>query len=344
LKAVVKVEPKPGVEVRDVEAPTPRRHEVLIRVRAAAICGSDVSFHDYTPAYQGFAKIPCILGHEYAGEVAEVGERVSSFKPGDRVVGESILFCGKCFNCRDGRTNICSSFRILGIQADGAFAEYASVPARIVHSLPGAISFHEAAVIEPLSVTVHALNDVSRVQSEDVVVVLGPGPIGLFAAQAARSLGAGKVLVAGIGVDMDRLGIAERLGLQTMNVEREDPLKWVAENTQGRGADLVVVAVGAQQAINQAIRMARKGGQVTLIGLFTKPPEVPLLEVVRNEIRVQGNLGARWASYEQAIRLLARGVVDAKPLVTHRFPLEEASIAFSLAKSKTGCKIEFLPS
>ena len=182
MKAVVKSRPEPGVEVMDIPIPEVADDEVLIKVKAAAICGSDLGIYNYTPAYIGM-RLPVVMGHEFAGEVAETGTLVEGYTAGDRVLSESVKACGGCGFCRQGMSNLCDGSTLFGIHTDGGFAEYVAVPYKLLHRMPPGMSYEEAALVEPLSNAVHFVNDVTPFRSGDLVVVQGCGPIGLFSAQ-----------------------------------------------------------------------------------------------------------------------------------------------------------------
>jgi len=341
LRAVVKTRPEPGVEVLDVDNPEVGAGDVLIRIKASAICGSDLGIYDFTPAYSGMG-LPVIPGHELSGVVEEVGPGVEQYAPGDRVLGRSVVSCGGCRFCAVGMDNLCESSRVLGIHRDGGFAEYISVPQGLLHRVPDGMSFDEAALVEPLSNALHFVDDITPVEPGDLVVVLGIGPIGLFSAQLFR-LARAEVLVTGIGVDTERFRIAEGLGLEAVNVDVVDPVELVMERTSGRGADVALVAVGAPSAMVQAVEMVGKRGRVTVVGIF--PGEVGLdwTSVVRREVALSGAYDARATNFPESIELIISGKIEASELVTHRLPLEKADEAFGAAKSKVGCKVLFTP-
>ena len=341
MKAVMKTRPEPGVEVRDIPVPRIEPNEVLIRVKAAAICGSDLGIYDYTPAYSRM-RLPVVLGHEFAGVVAEVGSRVEGFKVGDRVLAESVKACGRCSFCRAGMSNLCDDSTLFGIHVDGGFAEYVAVPFKLLHRIPEKMTFEEAAVVEPLSNSVHFATEIAEVKPRDFVVVQGCGPIGLFSAQLFRLSGA-EVLVTGIGVDTERFNMARKLGFETLNVEEEDLIERVRQITNGRGADIAFVAVGAPSALVQAVELVKKRGQVVVVGIFGKGVELSITEIVRREIVVKGAYDARPVNFPQSIKLIEEGTINTKDIITHRFPLERAEEAFGVAKSKVGGKVLFIP-
>lgn len=341
LKAVVKFRPVPGVEVRDVPVPEPSGGEVLIRVKAAAICGSDLGIYRYTAAYSGM-RLPVVMGHEFAGEVKETGADVEGYTVGDRVLSESVKACGGCRYCRQGMSNLCEDSALFGIHVDGGFAEYVTVPQGLLHRLPPGMSYEEAALVEPLSNAVHFADDVTPYKPGDLVVVQGCGPIGLFSAQLFR-LGGTRVMVSGLGVDEVRLGIAERLGFEAVNIDQMDLVDRVMELTGGKGADVAFVAVGAPQAVKQALRLVRKRGTVTVVGIFGGDVPVDLTRLVRRELTVAGAYDARPANFPTSISHISQGRVNVRDVLTHRFSLDEAEEAFKVALDRTGGKVEFKP-
>jgi L-iditol 2-dehydrogenase len=341
LKAVVKARPEPGIEIREVETPVAGPGEVLVRVRASSICGSDLGIYDFTPAYSGMT-LPVVMGHEFSGVVEAVGKDVKGFAVGDRVLSRSVVSCGECRFCVAGMDNLCESSSLFGIHQDGGFAEYISVPRGLLYPIPEGMSFEEAALVEPLSNAVHFVNDLTPVEPGDLAVVLGIGPIGLFSAQLLRLAGA-DVLVTGISVDTERFKIAEKLGLEAVNVDDVDPVELVMERTSGRGADIAFVAVGAPSAVHQAVRLVRKRGHVTVVGIFPGDVAVPMTTVVRREIILAGAYDAKAENFKESIGLIESERIKVSELVTHRFPLEEAERAFEVAKSKAGCKVLFIP-
>jgi L-iditol 2-dehydrogenase len=341
LKAVVKSRPEPGVEVRDVPVPEPAGDEVLIRVKAAAICGSDLGIYRYTAAYSGM-RLPVVMGHEFAGEVSETGSLVEGYAAGDRVISESVKACGRCGFCRQGMSNLCEDSTLFGIHTDGGFAEYVAVPQGLLHRMPEGMSYEEAALVEPLGNAVHFVDDVTPYKPGDLVVVQGCGPIGLFSAQLFR-LGGARVIVSGLGVDGVRLGIAERLGFEAVNIDAVDLVGHVMDLTGGTGADVAFVAAGAPPAVKQAMELVRKRGTITVVGIFGGEVPVDLTQLVRREIKVVGAYDARPANFPTSISHISEGKVNVRDVLTHRFSLEDAEEAFSVALDRTGGKVEFTP-
>jgi len=343
MKAVAKTKREPGLEVIETEPDRIGDDEILLRMRAASICGSDLGFYNYTPAYQKFAKVPTIMGHEFAGEISEVGKNVREFRIGDRASVESVLYCGQCKFCRRGETNICQNFTVFGMHRNGGFAEYVSVDQKYLHQIPNDVSFLEAGVVEPLSVVVNALENVSApINVGDTACVIGPGPLGLFSAEILRAKGVRDVLIMGITVDEYRLDLAKnKLSFETLNTDVADPIEKKNSITGGYGYETIVVSAGAPAALKTSIPLVSKGGQIIVLGIFPEDVSIPASDLVRRQISLRGSYGSAWKHYEEAIRLLELKKVRANSIVSHQFPLDQGDEAFQMAKAKTGSKVQF---
>ena len=310
------------LDIADLPAPVPGADEILVRVAACGICGSDVHGYDGT---SGRRIPPIVMGHEAAGVVAAAGPGVSNFKAGDRVTFDSTVYCGECEFCRKGEINLCNNRQVIGVScADfrraGAFAEYVAVPQRIVYHLPDALEFQEAAMLEAVSVALHGVR-VSEMKGGETVLVIGAGMIGLLTLQAARAAGASRVLVADI--DPSRLKRAEGVGAdETLLLSGSELVQEILRRTGGRGVDLVLEAVGREETISASIASVRKGGTVTLIGNISPEVKIPLQVVVSRQIRLQGTCASS-GEYPQAMELLANGQIQVKQLITAVAPLSE---------------------
>jgi L-iditol 2-dehydrogenase len=315
------------LEVVEVPMPRPGRNELLIRVEACGICGSDVHGYDGS---SGRRIPPIVMGHEAAGTVAAVGLNASAAAEGDRVTFDSTIYCGECEYCRRGEINLCERRQVLGVSTPeyrrpGAFAEYVVVPDRIVHQVPGTITSPEAAMVEPLAVAVHALS-LSEIPESGAALVVGAGMIGLLVLQALRQAGCLRIYVSDI--DDSRLELAKRLGAtNTINAKTADPLAELQRLTLGAGVDVAFEAVGSTQTVKTAIESVRKGGTVMLIGNIAPQVEIPLQTVVSREIRLQGS-AASAGEYPLCIEMLARGEVDVKSLISIVAPLEQGPLWF----------------
>lgn len=338
MKAFVKLKREYGaVELMDIKRPIPTGDQVLIKIKATAICGSDLHAYEYPAGYE-FMNIPVTLGHEYGGIVEAVGESVTKVKVGDRVMGESNQYCGKCDNCHKGRTNICMGSKMTGLHLDGGMAEYILVPERIVHFIPEGVSFAEAALAQPCAVSFHAIFDHSDIKPGDDVVVFGPGIVGLMAAKGAQILGAGRIFVVGTTVDeATRLPLVREMGFYPINCETEDIAAAIAKVTGKKAVDVAVEATGAAAAAQACISLVRKGGSITLLGIYSKANEVFFTPLVRNEIQIYTSYTCTWENYEQALKLVASGQVDLKPLMS-KYPFEQGLKAIKDGISKVAIK------
>ena len=334
MRALVKYAPEPGnMEIRDVPEPTPGPGQVKIKVVAAGICGSDLHIQDSDIAIP--VRPPVVTGHEFSGVVAEVGEGVTDWKPGDRVVSETAYsYCGKCPACREGWYNLCPERKTLGYWFNGIFTNYTIVPEGRVHFIPEGVDDISAALTEPLACVCHAVFDLTVIKPTDLVVVNGPGPMGLLTVQVVKSFGA-KVLVSGTNADVERLALAKELGADYVVNINETPLETcVNELTNGVGADVVMECSGNQYGINGALKVIKRRGYFTMIGMGK--PEIPFNVAVLNyrEPIVTGSLGSRKASWEQALDLLGRGKVKMDKIATHVMPLADWEKAFGMFRKK----------
>ena len=315
-------------EVQEVPIPHPEAGEVLCRIRAVAICGSDPEIirgglaGTWPPSY------PFTPGHEWAGEVVEVGPDVVEFSVGDRVAGEAHKGCGYCRNCLEGRYTICTNYgrpetghHHYGFTSRGAYAQYNVYSIKSIKKLAPEVSFREGALVDTAGVVLHGM-ELSRVTPGGTVAVIGPGPIGLIAMRFAKSLGAARVIVIGRGT---RLAAADRLGADhCIDFEQRDPVEAVRELTHGDGVDEAFECSGAEGTLNQAVRMVRKGGKVSLLGVpsDTVEEKIPFKYIVHNEIAIFGsraNPNVCW----KIIHSIASGRIVVRDLITHVFPLED---------------------
>jgi len=343
MKAVVKyAHGKGNVELRDMPEPSPRPDEVMIEVKAAGICGSDL--HIFDEDIKLPIRPPVIMGHEFSGVIAEVGSSVKKWKPGDRVTSEtSAHVCGECLPCRTGNYNVCAEKRLIGYWFNGAFAKYCVVPSRLVHKLPDNVSFLSGALCEPLACCVNGVLEKTRIQPGDLVVIAGPGPIGLLSLQIAKSQGA-SVILCGTSQDERRLKIGEDLGADlTINVEEEDPWRTVSKMTNGAGSDVFIDCSGSPNAVRMGFQLVRRGGQYTQIGLTGRPFNLDFDLIAYKEIIVRGSLGQRWTSWKIGLKMLSKGLVKTEPLISDVLPLSRWEIGFQKARKKEGIKIILKP-
>jgi len=323
MKALVLTQYK-QLDLTEMETPQVGAEDLLIRIHSCGICGSDVHGYDGST---GRRLPPIIMGHEAAGVVEAVGSSVTRFKVGDRVTFDSTVFCGNCFYCRRGQVNLCDNREVIGVSTPefrrmGAFAEFVSVPERVAYALPDNMPFEYAALIEAVSIAVHAVS-LTPIALDDTLVVIGAGMIGLLTLQAALLAGAGRVYVC--DVDDSRLELARRLGATgTFNSRNVSPVHEIQQLTARRGADAALECVGAPATVKLAIDVVRKGAAVTLVGNISPTVEIGLQSVVTRQIRLQGSCASS-GEYPACISLIAREAIRVEPLLSAVAPLEEGA-------------------
>jgi len=311
-----------NLEIADMPQPAVGPGEVLVRVEACGICGSDVHGYDGS---SGRRIPPIVMGHEAAGVVAAVGVGVKGYAEGDRVTFDSTVYCGECAFCKSGDVNLCDNRQVVGVSCGdyrrhGAFADYVVVPQRILYHLPEGISFAEAAMLEAASVAIHGVR-VSEARGGETALVIGAGMIGLLTLQAARAAGCAKAFVA--DVDATRLKMAKDAGADAvLHASGAELVAEVMKLTGGRGVDIAYEAVGRNETVAGAIDCTRKGGTVTLIGNIQPEVTLPLQKVVTRQLRLQGSCASS-GEYPQAIELITSGKIKVGPLISAVAPLEE---------------------
>lgn len=319
--------------IRDTEIPELKPGWVMIKVKACGICGSDVHGMDGST---GRRQPPVIMGHEASGVISEITPEIKNWKVGDRVTFDSTISCGECFYCKRGDINLCDNRRVLGVSCDeyrqnGAFAELVAVPAHILYAIPDNISFEQAAMIEAVSIAVHAAA-ISPVQPNDTAVVIGCGMIGLLCIQALKAAGCGKV----IAIDQveEKLKLAANLGADlTYNSSDPELITKIVNETSQRGADLVLEAVGIEPTVNLAVDCVRKGGTVTLIGNLSPEVKFPLQKVVTRQIKMQGSCASA-GEYPLCLELIASGKIKVDDLISQVAPLEDGNEWFQRLYNK----------
>ena len=343
MRAALKRRPAPGLEVADWPVPAPGTGEVLVRVKASAICGTDVHIYDWTPYAQERVSPPQPFGHEFCGEIVAVGPGVERDRVGQLVAGETHYACFECALCRADKLHICQNMRIFGVHTPGAFAEYTVLPNYLARPLPDSFDPELGALLESLGVAVHgALSGPVEGRS---AAVFGCGPIGCFAIDVLRANGASRIFAC--DVRAPRLELARQLGAtDTIDVTRQDPVEIIRAATGGLGADLALEISGVQSAINQALKSTRKAGRVTFIGLPSTPITIEDFsnDVIYKEVQLNGITGREmWRTWDQALALIQAGRIDPLAVVTDRFPLERATEAIELTRSGQAGKVLILP-
>ena len=331
------------LRVETIDKPEVGLGEALVKVKAATTCGTDVKI--FQRGYvSGVIQFPTVFGHEWAGDVAEVGEGVSWLRKGMRVRAGNSAPCLRCEMCGKGNYNLCENMMWLW----GAYAEYVKVPARMVmlnmQEIPSHLSYEEAALTEPLACVLHGIEE-AQVKLGDTVAIIGAGPIGLLHLLTARRMGAGRVIISDL-VD-ERLQVALQLGAEEIvNARKEEPVEKVRQLTEGYGADVVIEAIGLPATWEQALRMVRKGGTVLEFGGCPPGTEISVRTELLHygEVTLLGTFHATPAHFKKALSLIASGAIRVKPLVTRKMKLDEIRDAFEvLTKSKSDLKIAILP-
>ena len=324
MKAAVLREPY-NIEIEEVDGPKVNSENVLVRIRATSVCGTDIKM------YRGEYKVnlPLIMGHETAGEVIRVGDGVREIKEGDRAVIDPIFSCGKCYFCIVGNRNLCPNGGLLGREMNGSYSEYIAISERHLFKIPDHISFEEASIVEGLGTVYHAQKRI-KICPGDSVAILGQGPAGLLHTRLAKLSGASPIIVT--SRSGWKLELARKYGADvTINAEKENPLESILEHTGGRGVDVVIEAAGVPETIRQTVEMVRPGGTVLMFGICAKPVnDFNVYPFYFKEISVVGSRAMTEDEFEPTINLVASGAIDVKPLITHSFPLERIKEAFEL--------------
>jgi threonine 3-dehydrogenase len=337
MQAIVKDRRAPGLIVTDVPPPTAGPGEVLIAVRHAGVCGTDLHIADWDAWAQGRIRPPLVIGHEFAGEIVTVGEGVTELAVGELVTAEGHLTCGHCVQCRTGNGHICRNTRIIGVDRDGAFAQFIAMPANNVLTLNG-IPTEIGAIMDPMGNAFHTV--LSTDIPGNIVLVVGCGPIGCFAVGIARAAGAARVLAS--DVNPRRLALAQTMGAHVaINAATEDVVATVLAETGGEGVDVVCEMSGVPSALHQAFASVRMGGRVQLLGI--PKGEVPVdfaNEIIFKGITVYGVIGRKmYETWHQMRRFLGTGLFDPRPVITHRFPLDRIDDALATIRSGGAGKV-----
>jgi len=340
MKAAVLMAPD-VLAVREVKTPKPGPAEVLVRVASCAICGSDLSLMAHPwPGQPPFGEF--IPGHEYSGVIAATGETVEEFRVGDRVAVEAHYGCGRCRNCRRGNYTSCLNYgkrekghRANGFTTNGGYAEYVVNHVNTVYPIPDSVGFEEASLITNLGCVLYGFETVGGFIVGDRVAVIGPGPLGLISVEVAKALCAGKVYL--IGTRASRLQVGASLGADRLiDVNREDAVQIIREESGGIGADLVIESSGSAQGLQMAIAMTKRMGKILLLGFPEEPVAADFASLAKDNKSIFTVRGEGWGNVGRAVSLLASGRVDLKPLVTHSFPLEKIEEGFKTFRERIG--------
>jgi threonine 3-dehydrogenase len=342
MMAVMKPQAKPGVEIRDVAIPQIGLTDVLVKVKVASICGTDLHIYNWDRWAQGRIHPPLIPGHEFCGEVVAYGNEVTSVKEGDFVSAEMHVACGKCLQCRTGEAHICQFVKIIGVDADGAFAEYVRIPESNIWKLDPAIPQEYASILDPLGNAVHTV--LAGEIAAKTVAVTGCGPIGLFSIAVARAVGASAIFA--IEVNQYRRRIAQQMKADfVLDPSKDDVTKIVMEQTGGLGVDVVLEMAGHPTAIRTAFDVVRRGGRISLLGLTSKPISLNFSEdIIFKGITIQGINGRRmYQTWYQMTALLKSGKLDLHPVITDRMSMADFSKGMERLTSGEASKILLYP-
>ena len=341
MRALVKTAPGPGhIELRDWPEPNAGPGQVKLQIAACGICGTDIHIINGTWG----CRPPVVLGHEWCGIVVDTGPGVRHLAIGDRVVASNpAQTCGVCYYCNAGNPFMCPDRVSAGYMIDGAFADFLCIDARRCHSLPDHVTFREAALGEPLAVAIHAAIERTTVHAGDLVLISGPGAIGLLTMQIAKLEGA-RVIIAGLARDKRRLDCARELGADMLvNVEEHNVVDIVRSESHGRGADLVYECSGNALSLAHCWQAVRKGGTLSPLGVYPGPFETDFNSIMMKELNVIGSYGYVWTSWERTVQLLAEHRINVNAMISHEFTLEEYQQAFEVTQDGSGIKVVISP-
>jgi 2-desacetyl-2-hydroxyethyl bacteriochlorophyllide A dehydrogenase len=345
MAAFMKVRPEPGgVVFQNWNIPGIGPEDVLIQVKAAGLCGTDLHVYDWPEniVREYKPKLPLVMGHEFAGVIVQAGPEVKNVKVGDRVTAMPILYCEDCYFCRDGKENICDNRPILGIGAQGAFAQYISVRSNNVYRLDDQVSFELGAMSELTCVGLHAI-DRARLTGGDAVAVVGAGPLGLMMTILAKHFGATRLFTTGLEADRGRLEIVRKIGAIPIMVDKEDPKKTILELTNGLGTDVVFETAGTGAGVAQCLNIVRKGGRIGILGQGHESTEIQTATLSFREIELIGTRAYTPKDWKRVSAALLKVEEDLSRMITHRLPLSMAEEGIQLMKSREGLKIILLP-
>ena len=344
MKAIAKKGPFPGAEIIDVPIPAIGLNDVLIKIKVTSICGTDLHIYEWNEWAQNRIRPPLIFGHEFCGEIVEVGKNVSNVKKKDFVSAETHIVCGRCYQCLHGQAEVCSNLKIIGVDVPGCFAEYIAVPASCLWKNDKKLKPEYASIQEPFGNSVHALFADDKSVEGKTIAVFGCGPTGLLATAIAKASDAKEVIVSDI--NPYRLEIARKLGANyLLNPKDVDVVSKIKDLTEGVGADIVLEMSGNAQAFQSAIKSTRRGGRLTLFGLFNKKIEVDFNDdVIFSGRKIIGITGRKiWRTWEKTAELLSSKKLNIEPIITHKFKLEDYEKGMELMKKGECGKVILYP-
>jgi threonine 3-dehydrogenase len=342
MKAIVKKKPASGAYTEDVKKPEISPNELLVRIRGAGICGTDLHIYDWDESMSARMNLPRVIGHEFTGEVEAVGEGVTKIKVGDLISAESHIVCGNCSHCRRGEAHVCKNTKILGIDVDGGFAEYVKIPEENAWTLNNNLPMEVSAVMEPFGNAVHA------VLAEDItgksLAIFGCGPIGLFALGIARVSGATSIFA--IETKEYRRNLAEKMGAtRVYDPVKDKVVEEILRETQNEGVDIVLEMSGNPNALHQGFKVLTPGGRFTAFGIPAEPLTIDLSEeIIFKGVHVLGIIGRRLPeTWHKTFSILTTGLLDIKPIITHQFPMDQFEEAIQLIKTGDCGKVVLIP-
>lgn len=339
MLAIIKEKPGEGYLVTNTSMPEVNSNDVLIKVKAVGICGTDI------PIFDGIRQvpIPLIPGHEFSGVVEQVGSNVTKFNIGDRVTAGLVINCGECIYCKQGLESLCENITETGIHVNGAFAEYVSVPEKTLHILPDDITFELGASIDPIASAYRPVKKVG-ISSEDTVIIFGPGPIGIYTMQCAKVEGARKIIVVGVNGDEERLALAKKLGADyTINLNEQDLIKSIRKINNGILPDIAIEASGHSSAVQMCLDVVRTSGRIVFVGIQHEKVELDVSKIVRQEIKIQGSICYTWTDFHHCIDLVTSKRIKVEPLITHKFQLKDIEKGLIAVKNKEAMKVMLYP-
>lgn len=344
MKAVVKYSEKPmDTQLRDIPVPEIGRDDVLVEVAYTGICGTDPHLHKGTSAFK-FVR-PFVLGHEFAGTIVSTGSDVTGFTVGDRVTSETHAdYCGKCVLCRTNNYPLCRDRKGYGFHVDGAFTRYVKVPRRILHHVPDNVSLKAASITEPFCVAYKSMISNSTINPGDVVVIIGPGAIGILGARLAQLSGAGEIIMVGTEGDDARLKLSGEFGATVLiNSSAEDPLKKIMSIGDGYGANLVVDLAGGSSTLKLSMDAVRPAGQITKIGWGREPVGFSLDPLIAKSVTFRGHFSHTWDVWEKCLALMGKGMIDLEKIITHELGIDQWEKGFDLLESREAVKVVLKP-
>ncbi|MGL5439809.1 MAG: zinc-dependent alcohol dehydrogenase [Filifactoraceae bacterium] len=335
MLAIVKENSKDNYVIKDIEKPTLRDDDVLIKVHSVGICGTDI------PILSGVREVPypLIPGHEFSGDIVELGKGAKKFKIGDRVTPSIVIGCGVCSYCREGNEVLCDNIEETGIHVNGAFAEYVRVPEKVVHLLPESMSYDVGASIDPIASAYRPIKK-AKINCKDTVLVFGSGPIGLYTVQLAKCEGASNIIVVGVKGDERRLELAKELGADySINMDEDSLIEKVKEYNNGKLVDVAIDATGSEKVFPLCIDLVKGAGKIILVGINHAPATANIEKVVRKEINIMGSICYTYNDYKECIELVENKRVKVLPLISHRFKLFEMGEAIEKINMKQTIKV-----